>query len=124
MHARDPERLDIIASGVWVMAHPPVPIPTVVLVAGVHGAPGEPPDPAAERLWSDRQREQARVLGAQVVSIPEANHFLHQDRPDLVIAAIARIVEAVRHPETWTMPAPAVETTSTPGSSPVVDDGP
>ena len=51
LHPQDPEHLDIIASGVWVMAHPPAQVPTVVLAAGFHGAPGAPPDPAFEDLW-------------------------------------------------------------------------
>src|SRR5687767_9865804 len=62
LHPRDPERLDIIASGVWVMAHPPTLVPAVVLAAGVHGGPDAPPDPVFEDLWAELQREQTRVL--------------------------------------------------------------
>src|SRR5215212_6374691 len=65
LHPQDPEHLDIIASGVWVMAHPPAPVPTVVLAAGFHGAPGAPPDAAFEDLWQELQREQAWELNAR-----------------------------------------------------------
>jgi len=101
LHPRDSEHLDIIASGVWVMAHPPPLVPTVVLAAGFHGAPDAPPDPAFEDLWADLQREQARVLDALFVPVPEGDHFLQQDRPEVVIEAIRQVVEAVRDPGSW-----------------------
>ena len=75
LHPQDPEHLDIIASGIWVMAHPPAPVPTVVLAAGLHGAPGAPPDPAFEDLWAELQRGQARALDARLVSVPEEITF-------------------------------------------------
>ena len=96
IHPQDPERLDIIASGVWVMAHPPATVPTVVLAASIHGAPGEPPDPSFEALWQERQREQARVLAAHFISVPDGDHFLQIDRPEVVIEAIHQVVEGVR----------------------------
>jgi pimeloyl-ACP methyl ester carboxylesterase len=114
LHPRDPEHLDIIASGVWVMAHPPAPVPTVVLAAGFHGAPGAPPDPVFEDLWHELQREQPRVLDAHFVPVPEADHFLQQDHPELVIEAIRQVVEAVRDPGTWTPPKPGLGATGTP----------
>src|SRR5918995_3116652 len=109
MHPQDPEHLDIIASGIWVMAHPSPPVPTIVLAAGLHGAPGAPPDAAFEDLWQELQREQARVLDARFVPVPEADHFLQQDRPEQVIAAIRQVVEAERDPGAWAARA------STPG---------
>ncbi len=113
LHPQDPEHLDIIASGVWVMAHPPAPVPTVVLTAGFHGGPGAPPDLAFENLWAELQREQARVLDAQLVSVPEGDHFLQLDRPELVVEAIRQVVEAVRDPGTWAVRA---STPSPPGT--------
>ena len=101
LHPQDPEHLDIIASGVWVMAHPPALVPTVVLAAGLHGAPDAPPDPAFEELWAELQREQARALDARLLSVPEGDHFLQLDRPELVIEAIRQVVEAVRDPGSW-----------------------
>ena len=114
LHPQDPEHLDIIASGVWVMAHPPAPVPTVVLAAGFHGAPGAPPDAAFEDLWQELQQEQARVLDARFVPVPEGDHFLQQDQPELVIEAIRQVVEAVRDPGTWAAPASMPGTTGTP----------
>jgi pimeloyl-ACP methyl ester carboxylesterase len=114
LHPQDPEHLDIIASGVWVMAHPLTPVPTVVLAAGFHGAPDAPPDPAFEDLWQELQQEQARVLAARFVPVPEADHFLQQDRPELVIEAIHQVVEAVRNPGAWATPASVSGTTGTP----------
>ena len=98
LHPQDPEHLDIIASGVWVMAHPRPLVPTVVLAAGFHGTPGAPPDPAFEELWHELQRKQARELTGHFVAVPEADHFLQQDRPEPVIEAIRQVVEAVRNP--------------------------
>jgi pimeloyl-ACP methyl ester carboxylesterase len=95
LHPRDSEQLDIIASGVWVMAHPPALVPSVVLAAGFHGAAGAPPDPAFEDLWAELQREQARVLDARLIPVPEGDHFLQHDRPELVVEAIRQVVVAV-----------------------------
>jgi pimeloyl-ACP methyl ester carboxylesterase len=114
LHPQDPEHLDIIASGVWVMAHPPAQVPTVVLAAGFHGAPGTPPDPAFEGLWAKLQREQARVLDARFISVPEADHFLQQDRPEVVIEAIHQAVEAARNLDAGVVPTSEPHTTSTP----------
>ncbi len=85
-----------------------------MLAAGFHGAPGAPPDPAFEDLWQELQREQARVLDARFVPVPEGDHFLQQDRPEVVIEAIRQVVEAVRDPGTWAAPASMPGTTGTP----------
>jgi len=114
LHPEDPEHLDIIASGVWVMAHPPTQLPTVVLAAGFHGAPGAPPDAAFEDLWQELQQEQAQVLDARFIQVLEGDHFLQQDQPDLVIEAIRQVVEAVRDPGTWAAPTSMPSTTGTP----------
>jgi pimeloyl-ACP methyl ester carboxylesterase len=114
LHPQDPEHLDIIASGVWVMAHLPSSVPTVVLAAGIHGAQDAPPDPVFEDLWAELQREQARVLDARFVLVPEADHFLQFDRPELVIEAIRQVVEAVREPDTRVVPTSEPHTTGTP----------
>jgi pimeloyl-ACP methyl ester carboxylesterase len=94
------------------MAHPPAAVPTVVLAAGFHGAPGALPDPTFEDLWTELQREQARTLDARFVPVPEADHFLQQDRPEVVIEAIRQVVEGVRDPRAWTPPTPVRDTTS------------
>ena len=115
LHPQDPEHLDIIASGIWVMAHSPAPVPTVVLAAGLHGAPGAPPDPAFEDLWAELQRGQARALDARLVSVPEGDHFLQHDRPELVVEAIRLVVEAVRDPGSWVVSTSEPHATGTPG---------
>jgi pimeloyl-ACP methyl ester carboxylesterase len=115
LHPQDPEHLDIIASGIWVMAHAPAPVPTVVLAAGLHGAPGAPPDPAFEDLWAELQRGQARALDARLVSVPEGDHFLQHDRPELVVEAIRLVVEAVRDPGSWVVSTSEPHATGTPG---------
>jgi pimeloyl-ACP methyl ester carboxylesterase len=101
LHPQDPEHLDIIASGVWVLANPSPPVPTVVLAAGRHGAPGAPPDPEFEALWQELQREQADALQARFVPVLDSDHFIHQDRPALVVDAIRQVIEAARHPGAW-----------------------
>jgi pimeloyl-ACP methyl ester carboxylesterase len=114
LHPQDPEHLDIIASGVWVMAHPPALVPTVVLSAGFHGASDAPPDPAFENLWAELQQEQARALGARLISVPDGDHFLQLDRPELVIEAIRQVVEAVRDPGSWVASPSEPRATGTP----------
>ena len=114
LHPQDPEHLDIIASGVWVMAHPPVMLPTVVLAAGFHGAAGAPPDPAFEDLWAELQREQAQVLDARLISVPEGDHFLQYDRPELVVEAIRQVIETVRDPGSWVASPSEPQATGTP----------
>jgi len=116
LHPQDPEHLDIIASGVWVMAHPPALVPTVVLAAGFHGVPGAPPDTVFEDLWQELQWDQARVLDARFVPVREGDHFLQQDHPEQVIEAIHQVVEAVRDPDAWAEPVSAPGTTGTPVS--------
>jgi pimeloyl-ACP methyl ester carboxylesterase len=114
LHPQDPEKLDIIASGVWVMAHPPTAVPTVVLAAGFHGTPGALLDPAFEELWNELQRKQARELTGHFVPVSEADHFLQQEHPELVIEAVRQVVEAVRDPGTWISPTPRIGPSGTP----------
>jgi pimeloyl-ACP methyl ester carboxylesterase len=104
LHPQDPEHLDLIASGVWVLAHPSAIVPTLVLAADHHGAPGGALDPRFEELWQKLQLEQARALQAQFVHVPDSDHFLHQDRPSVVVDAIMRVLDAARNPGTWETP--------------------
>ncbi len=92
----------------------PADVVGVVLAAGFHGAAGAPPDPVCEDLWAELQREQARVLDARFIAVPEADHFLQHDRPELVVQAIRQVVEAVRDPDSWVAPTPLRRTTGTP----------
>ena len=102
VHPPAPEHTDVIASGVWVLAHPPAAVPAVVLAAGTHGAP---PDPGFEALWQELQRQQAGALGARFVPAPDAGHFIHQDRPALVVDSIRGVAEAARDPASGATPA-------------------
>ena len=44
------------------------------------------------------QRELATLsTNAELREIDDASHYIHQDRPDIVIAAITDMVESVRH---------------------------
>jgi len=45
------------------------------------------------------------VPNAHYAIATKSGHNIHQDQPELVIAAIREVVEAVRNPSTWT-PAP------------------
>jgi pimeloyl-ACP methyl ester carboxylesterase len=46
-----------------------------------------------------------RVPGARHVIAIESGHFIPGDQPDLVIAAIRQVVEAVRDLGTWDAPS-------------------
>ena len=105
------ERLDIDASTgamrVAAAASPLRPLPLVVLT---HGRPFDwPPGvPAAavEALWLPLQEDLAALApGGRLVVAEESGHFIPGDQPDLVIAAIRQVVEAVRDPGTWDAPS-------------------
>ncbi len=85
--------------------HPTGIVPAVVLAAGHHGPPDAPPDPDFEAAWQGLQREQADVLQASFVSLPDADHVIHRDEPAVVVESIRNVLEAVRHPNTWAMTA-------------------
>jgi hypothetical protein len=45
------------------------------------------------------------VPGARHVIAEESKHAIHQEQPDLVIAAITEVVMAVRDPASWATPS-------------------
>jgi pimeloyl-ACP methyl ester carboxylesterase len=107
----DRERLDPDASAAQMRAaaaaSPLRPLPLVVLT---HGRPWDwPPGyPAAalEALWLPLQEDLAALVpGGRLVVAEESGHFIPGDQPDLVIAAIRQVVEAVRDPGTWDAPS-------------------
>ncbi len=117
--ADDPvfERLDIDASTSAMReaaaASPLRPLPLVVLT---HGRPFDwppgVPSAAVEALWLPLQEDLAALVpGGRLVVAEESGHFIQGDQPELVIAAIRQVVEAVRDPGTWATPqaTPAVE---------------
>jgi pimeloyl-ACP methyl ester carboxylesterase len=111
--AGDPvvERLDIDAStGAMRQAAAASPLRPLPLVVLTHGRPFDwPPGvPAAavEALWLPLQEDLAALApGGRLVVAEESGHFIPGDQPDLVIAAIRQVVEAVRDPGTWDAPS-------------------
>jgi len=106
---RDVEKLDVDASAVEMRrvaaARPLRPLPLIVLSRGL---PMElPPDMSAklpanfsaeqERIWRDCQDKLvALVPRAQHVVATKSGHYIQTTEPDLVIAAVRQVVEAVR----------------------------
>lgn len=88
-----PEQVDLWTSGAQVLAAPPFPdIPLVVLT---HGVPFLIPE--AELAWTELQEGLAQLSPRGELVVAEgARHRIHIDRPDLVIDAIRRAVEAAR----------------------------
>jgi pimeloyl-ACP methyl ester carboxylesterase len=84
------------------------PIPLVVLAHGIPFAapfPGWPSD-KMEGIMTALQEDLAKLVpNAHYAIATKSGHNIHQDQPELVIAAIREVVEAVRNPSTWT-PAP------------------
>lgn len=110
------ERIDIDASAVEMRqaaaASPLQPMPLIVLS---HGRPWDwPPGypvTALEALWSRSQHKLvALVPDARLVVAKESGHHIQLDQPDLVIAAIRQVVDAVRDPSTWATPAASATT--------------
>jgi hypothetical protein len=52
-----------------------------------------------------QQAAQARDLGARIVVAEESNHLVPFQQPEVMIAAIEDVVEAVRDPSRWATPA-------------------
>ena len=80
------------------------PMPLVVLSHGIPfgvPSPGWPSD-EMEGIMLDLQSDLAQLTpNARHGIATESGHDIHQDQPDLVIAAIREVVEAVRDPSTW-----------------------
>ena len=107
----DPEQIDIETSlaetRAAVSAAPLRPMPLFVLT---HGQPDESgSDPrlaeADERLWRNLQSEIAGLVpNSKHVIAEQSGHDIHHEQPDLVVAAIRNVVEAVRDPASWETP--------------------
>jgi hypothetical protein len=55
-----------------------------------------------ETIMLDLQKDLATLVpNARFATAAESAHNIHQDQPELVIAAIRQVVEAVRNPSTW-----------------------
>ena len=91
--SQTPEGLDIRASATQVQAAPAFPnIPLAVLTHTV-APPGAPAE--LEQAWQGRQVAQSRLsCRGELVVAEGAGHLIQLDRPDVVVAAIRRVVEA------------------------------
>ena len=115
----DFERIDEEASWDQVreaqLASPMQAIPLVVLAAGHATDPSRlPPDwPIAEEEQLHRQLQvelAGLVPNGEYVLVEESGHYIQLEQPDLVIDAIANVIEDVRDPSRWGTPAAATPT--------------
>ena len=90
---QNPEGADLRASAHQVLSAPGFPnVPLVVLTRGVSA-----PDPALESAWQELQAAHAELSSQGHLVVAEgARHFIHLDRPDLVIESIQWVVEQAR----------------------------
>jgi pimeloyl-ACP methyl ester carboxylesterase len=104
--ASDPafERIDVDASATAMReaaaASPLTPLPLVVIT---HGRPWDwpPASPVAEleALWTPLQEQLAALVpDGRLIVAEESGHFIPGDQPEVVIAAIRQVVDAVRDP--------------------------
>ena len=115
------ERIDFDASFAQLReaaaGHPLPPLPLVVLTRGLPASAEVPPEArsalppdfpwdAFDTVWHALQDELAALApGARHVVAAESGHYIQLEQPELVIAAIQQVVDAVRDPGTWTTPA-------------------
>ena len=92
---QSPEGIDIRASGREVQAAPPFPdIPLIVLTRTIF-----PPDAPEElkQAWQERQERDSKLSPqGELIVVEGAGHFIHRDRPEVVIDSIKRVVRRVR----------------------------
>lgn len=86
-------------------------VPMVVLSHGVAPTAAErPPGWPVEEEEALFQRLHLEIVesvpGARHVIAEASTHAIHQEEPDLVIAAITDVVAAVREPASWATPSP------------------
>jgi len=86
-----------------------LPLPPMPLAVLAHGIPILLPDDTAgftptewEALLQATQADLATLVpNARFWKASESGHDIHQDQPELVIAAIQQVTEGVRGPDTW-----------------------
>ncbi|MDQ3569474.1 MAG: alpha/beta hydrolase [Actinomycetota bacterium] len=98
---RHPERYDIRAALAEMEDAPRFPnVPLIVLGRTVFppDVPGFP-DEELNRLWTEMQVAQGQLSSrSEVIFVEGAGHFIHRDRPDVVVESIRRLVEAAHRP--------------------------
>jgi pimeloyl-ACP methyl ester carboxylesterase len=105
------ERLDTNTSAAQMRAAAAAsPLRALPLVVLTHGHPWDwPPDYPADELeaiWTPLQEQLAALVpDSRLVVAKQSGHFIPGDQPELVIAAIRDVVDAVRDPHTWEVPA-------------------
>jgi hypothetical protein len=121
MTGRDPfapsSPVDMVLSEAQVVAAPAPPrVPTITVVGGRIEELSPEEFPGGVVPWGhleyvartfERQAAQARDLGARVIIAPDSDLFVPFNQPDVMIAAIEDVVEAVRDPGRWDTPAEA-----------------
>ncbi len=111
------ERIDFDASFAQLReaaaAQPLPPLPLFVLTRGIPASAEVPPEvrsalpadfpwEAFDTVWQSLQDELATLApDDRHVMATESGHYIHLDQPQLVIAAIRDVVEAVRDPRSW-----------------------
>ena len=84
------------------------PMPLAVLSHGIPFAapfPGWPGDEMERTMLTLQEILAGLVPYTHHTIASRSGHDIHQDQPELVIAAIRQVVEAVRDPASWAMPA-------------------
>jgi pimeloyl-ACP methyl ester carboxylesterase len=116
LHARspailDPEQIDLETSLAQTRAAlsvaPLHSMPLFVLTHGQPDASGSDARLAAadERLWRKLQNEIATLVPkSKHVIAKRSGHDIHHEQPELVVAAIQKVVGGVRDPGSWTTP--------------------
>jgi pimeloyl-ACP methyl ester carboxylesterase len=104
----DPEQIDIetsLAQTRTALATAPLhPMPLFVLTHGHPDRSASNPrvDAADERLWRQLQDEIAALIPhSKHAAAKRSGHDIHHQQPELVISAIHRVMQAVRHPTSW-----------------------
>jgi pimeloyl-ACP methyl ester carboxylesterase len=105
--APDFERIDIEASTAAVReaaaTSPLRPMPLVVITHGLPWDwPAGYPVTELEGIWGPLQEQLAALVPESRLLVAErSKHFIPGDQPDLIVAAIRQVVDAVRDPSTW-----------------------
>ena len=114
------EGVDLDASFAQVRAaRAAAPLPPLPLVVVTAGQPADPsvfppgwPVEAQARMWRELQADLAGLVpGGRHVVAERSGHYVHRTEPELVVAAIRQVIEAVRDPSTWATPAAGTPTT-------------